>query len=131
MSESDLDTERTTVTTYIPAYQARQWSEHADDLEMSRSEFVRTMVQAGRRGFEPADSASTAPSSTESDGTDFETRIERVLADAGPLSWDQLLAALTEDIEDRLEEALLDLQAENRISYSGQAGGYTLVGGHE
>lgn len=130
MADGD-DTERTVVKTHVPGYQKRIWVEHADDLEMSQSEFLRTMVQAGRRGYEPTeDSGSeTGPSTRESggDGGDgLESRVESALADSGPLSWDQLVAALTDNLEDRLDEALQTLQEENRVRYSGRDGGYTL-----
>ena len=49
--------ERTSVRTYVPEYQKEAWAAHADELDMSQSEFVRTMVQAGRSGFEPPESA--------------------------------------------------------------------------
>jgi hypothetical protein len=40
--------DRTPVTTRVPAYQKEVWEDDADELGMSQSEFVRTMVQAGR-----------------------------------------------------------------------------------
>ena len=49
---SEPDVERAVVKTYVPAYQKDAWVDHADRLDMSQSEFVRTMVQAGRSGFE-------------------------------------------------------------------------------
>ena len=49
--DEEADTVRTSVRTYLPEYQKAKWEEHAEELGMSRSEFVRTMVQAGRRGF--------------------------------------------------------------------------------
>jgi len=51
MSEK-ADTERSTVMTYVPAHQKSEWTAHADELGMSQAEYVRTMVQAGRKGFE-------------------------------------------------------------------------------
>jgi len=44
-------------------------------------------------------------------------------------SWDELLEAVSDDIESRLDEALEELQANNRIRYSGRHGGYTVVDG--
>ncbi|WP_336363470.1 DUF5805 domain-containing protein [Halalkalicoccus salilacus] len=127
MADGDTDTSRTAVKTYVPAYQKRIWTEHADELGMSQSEFLSTMVQAGRRGFEPvSESETTSSDSTTSSG--LEGRIEAVLADSGPLSWDELVAELTDDIEERLDDALQDLQSANRVSYSGRSGGYTLTG---
>lgn len=51
-SETDeQNTETVRVQTYIPAYQKVIWEDHADTLGMSTAEFVRSMVQAGRRGY--------------------------------------------------------------------------------
>jgi hypothetical protein len=143
MSESGVDTERVTVRTYLPAYQREEWDDHADELGMSRSEFVKTMVQAGRRVFDgeievsndsgetsTADSeagagATAGPDST-APGGDLESQVLEALASDEYHSWDDLLAAATDDIEDRLEATLQDLQAEGRVRYSGRNGGYTL-----
>lgn len=123
---SDNDTTRTSMTAYMPEYQKDIWSNHADRLGMTQSEFIRTMVQAGRRGFDPdagSDSVETAGETAD----DLERRVERALADRGHLSWEELLDVLTDDIETRLETALETLQAENRVRYSGREGGYTLT----
>ncbi|QPV62834.1 hypothetical protein I7X12_19265 [Halosimplex litoreum] len=141
MAESDVDTSRTAVRTYVPAYQREEWDEHAEALGMSRSEFVRTMVQAGRRGFGgettgsdgsdgtevSADSdANGASSGADSEGSDLEDRVVDALRSDDYLSWDQLLEAVTDDIEAGLEDALQRLQAEGQITYSGRNGGYTI-----
>lgn len=132
------DTERVAVRTYVPAYQRDEWDDHADRLDMSRSEFVRTMVQAGRRGFlegeadqgspsvdgEP-DGSENGPAATSGSG-DLETRVVETLSADGYLSWDELLASVTDDVEDRLEATLQDLQSADRVLYSGRNGGYTL-----
>jgi len=143
MSDSEVDTERVTVRTYLPAYQREAWDDHADELGMSRSEFVKTMVQAGRRVFDGeievsngADETSTADSDTDSgtaggtdgavSGGDLESQVVEALAGDEYRSWDDLLAAVTDDIEDRLEATLKDLQSQGRVRYSGRNGGYTL-----
>ncbi|MDZ7730471.1 MAG: hypothetical protein U5K37_05470 [Natrialbaceae archaeon] len=71
MSESD----RATVRTYIPAYQKDHWAEHADELNMSLSEFVRTMVQAGRSDLQipPLEDTQSPQESTSSSTNDLET----------------------------------------------------------
>lgn len=121
MGENDPDTSRTVVQTYVPAYQRDAWDEHAEQLDMSRSEFVKTMVQAGRRGF----GADTGP---ESESADLEERVQEELA-SGPLSWEELLAAVTGDIEAQLEETLERLQRADKVHYSGRQGGYVLADG--
>ncbi|MXV64370.1 hypothetical protein GS429_20325 [Natronorubrum sp. JWXQ-INN-674] len=125
MSES-ADTERKSVKTYVPAYQKDEWQSHAEQLGMSQSEFVRTMVQAGRKGFE---SATTEPSSGGSDpgGNALETQVLNLLS-SDTYSWDELLEAVSDDIESRLDDTLEELQSRNRIRYSGRHGGYTTVG---
>lgn len=44
-------------------------------------------------------------------------------------SWEQLLEAVSEDVESRLDETLSELQADNRIRYSARHGGYAIVEG--
>ncbi|PCR90153.1 DUF5805 domain-containing protein [Natrinema ejinorense] len=128
MSDS-ADTSRTAVKTYVPAYQKEEWESHAEELDMSQSEFVRTMVQAGRRGFE---SGSAEPGSHGPDpgGNALETQVLELLA-ADTYSWEELLEAVADDIESRLDETLEELQSGNRIRYSGRHGGYTTVDGDD
>jgi hypothetical protein len=117
------DADSVAVKTYVPPYQKERWREHADRLGMSQSEFVRTMVQAGRRDFE-------VPAPEEAGGDDdsgLEPLVRDVLDPEDHRSWDDLLAALTDDLEERLETTLSELQAENVVQYSGRRGGYTLV----
>lgn len=134
MSVDEGDTERTAVKTYVPAYQRDIWDDHADELDMSRSEFVRSMVQAGRKGFDPRGSAVESgedgidgSADTEDPATPaIEATILEVLGDE-PTAWDELYESIAGDIESRLEDALQDLQAANEIQYSGPEGGYVRV----
>ena len=124
-----MSDDRRSVKTYVPAEQKDRWQAHADELGMSQSEFVRTMVQAGRRGFSLSEPSNTseATSADETPGShDLETQVERVLAD-GPQSWDELVEALLGDFEDQLEDALNALQDRNRVRYNGRRGGYALI----
>jgi hypothetical protein len=105
---------------------------------MSQSEFIRTMVQAGRQKFGvPEDPTQTdgepaelpeEPSDRAGNPTDddFESRVREALAAEEYLSWDELLARLTDDIEGRLDDTLQRLQSSNIVQYSGRHGGYTL-----
>lgn len=122
---SESDTERTVVKTYVPAHQKERWREHAAELEMSQSEFVRLMIQAGRRDFDLDGEPEESGSGDETPGVDgLEDRVLDVLDD-GYCSWDELVQSLTDDIEERLETSLQRLQRENRVRYSGRHGGYT------
>lgn len=139
-AEEDVDTTRTAVKTYIPTYQRDTWDEDADEMDMSRSEFVRSMVQAGRRGFEldgneespredrdsDTEGSESPESSQEAVEHPFETRILSALSRAEYLSWEELVEAVTTDIEEQLETTLQELQADNVVRYSGPNGGYTI-----
>lgn len=133
------DTTRTKVETYLPAYQKERWREHAQQLGMSQSEFVKTMVQAGRRGFGAREAGETEAEDGSSEDTvepgspdpdprdsDIEDRVLAVL-DEGACSWEGLVERMTGDLEERLDAVLEELQRENRIRYSGRKGGYTIT----
>ncbi|MDB9232697.1 DUF5805 domain-containing protein [Halorubrum ezzemoulense] len=121
--------DRQSVKTYVPTEQKDVWRDHADELDMSLSEFVRTMVQAGRRGFAPTGSEGREESPSQPadpGGSDLEKRVHAAL-ESGPRSWDELVQAVVGDVEDELEETLDELQERNRIRYSGREGGYVLT----
>jgi hypothetical protein len=126
---TDEETDRTRVVTYVPTQQKTEWQEHATELDMSQAEFVRTMVQAGRRDFTLDSATAVEPGSDGVDprGDDLETRVLDVLESNGSRSWEQLVDTLSTDFEDRLEACLEELQANNQIRYSGRNGGYTRV----
>jgi hypothetical protein len=127
----NADTEQATVRTYVPAYQKERWVEHAEQLGMSQSEFVRTMVQAGRRSFTPdppeSDVEEAPESASNPRGDGLEDRVRTVLSTEGVVSWDELLEALSDDLEGRLESALETLQDGNVVRYKPRQGGYALV----
>ena len=126
MTGDEAATERASVKTYVPAYQKEEWKRHAEELGMTQSEFVRTMVQAGRRGFDLG-SAEPRASPSAAGGADIEDGVVEILSADDHLSWDELAERLAGDFEDRLEETLQRLQGENRVQYSGRHGGYTVV----
>lgn len=127
-----MDEERVAVKTYVPAYQRETWRSHADDLGMSLSEFLRTMTQAGRRGFveegnpdrvETEEAVEGDDRDADPRGNELETLVlETVGTDHA--SWDELVDAATGDVESRLDETLSRLQDEGTIRYSGREGGY-------
>lgn len=124
---------RVTVSTYVPADQRDRWREDAEALDMSQSEFLRAMVQAGRRGFDLAGSE-PAPSETGVDGSnpggnDLKTAILDLLDREGQLGWTDLVDELLGDLEDDIESELITLQEEGRIQHSPRNGTYTLSEG--
>jgi hypothetical protein len=122
-ADDDVDTSRASVRTYVPAYQKAEWERQADRLDMSLSEFVRSMVQAGRRGFERGTGSADPDETPAGDGPDLEDQIVAELRERDCLSWDDLVTAVTDDIESELERTL---QESSRIQHSPRQGGYVL-----
>lgn len=130
--------ERVSVQTYVSSTQRSRWREEADELDMSQAEYVRTMIQAGRRSFdlntEEGSLNSTSRNPVEGRSPDatpggegLKDRVLEVLRTEEFADWELLLAGVTDDIEERLEETLDELQSEDRVRYSGRHGGYTVV----
>jgi hypothetical protein len=122
-NDTGRDEKRTAVKTYVPKYQKENWKEHAEELDMTQSEFVRTMVQAGRRDFEvpplaavEAERSEPAPSEAETFRQFLRGRILAVL-DVDSYTHEDLRDALVDELEEELDGVLDSLQAENRIMY--------------
>ena len=126
---AEAETEQTSVVTYVPEQQKSEWKQHAAELGMSQAEFVRTMVQAGRKEFTISEPDREEPASPDTDpgGSDPETRVLDALESGEALSWDQIVERLSDDFEDRLADCLESLQAQNRVQHSGRDGGYTTI----
>ncbi len=124
----DADTERTSVKTYVPRYQKEAWRERADELGMTQSEFVRTMVQAGVRelGLDDEASDTAADSSGDDEEDALDARVVAELRERGVADWDALREALAGDFEERLEAALESLSDDGVVKYSPRDGGYVL-----
>jgi hypothetical protein len=128
------DDDRAAVRTYVPSSQRERWREEADRMGMSQSEFVRTMVQAGRRGFdlgsgESSNPVESGPPDVTPGGNGLRERVLETLNSQGPLDWDGLVDALAGDFEDRVESTLDELQSANEVKYSGRRGGYVVDDG--
>lgn len=132
------EAERVAVQTYVPAYQKKLWAEDADRMDVSQSEFVRMMVQAGRSEFglpssgeQHTQSPNTSQtSSTGGDGDLIRKRVLDTLSPNDPQDWDELVDALTEELEAELDRTLEELQQDNVVRYSGRQGGYIIREDH-
>lgn len=120
------DEERVSVKTSVPRYQKEAWKEHADALDMTQSEFVRTMTQAGRRGFEPEP---PEPPSSDADpgGNVLRNPILESLSENGHRRFDEIVESLSDAFEDQVDETLQALQNAGLVQYSRREG-YTLTG---
>lgn len=123
---------RVTINTYVPEYQRDLWKQHAGLLDMNLSEFVRVMVQAGRRDFDIGTKNNENILKVNFDDktpgvSGIKIQLLNFLQNDECLGWDKLVQKLTVALEDELELALTQLQEENLIGYSGRLGGYTLL----
>lgn len=124
--------DRTAVRTYVPEGQYERWATEADSMDMSLSEFVRSMVQAGRRGFDLGGSNPPQRSNPEeghlraSDpgGHGLEDRVLSTLESEGVASWDSLVEELSGDFEEQLDSALDALMDAGEIKLDHRRGGY-------
>lgn len=126
------DTERTAVRTYVPQYQKEEWADHADSLDMSQSEFVRTMVQAGRKELGLASNEGTSEDSNraqpdDSGSSDMRDAIIEALEEGEPLDWDDLVNCVVGDIEGEIEAVLERLEDEKMVRYRPRKQGYVLT----
>lgn len=136
-------TQRTSVKTYVPEYQKQDWQAHAEELGMTQSEFVRTMVQAGRRGFgaeteltDPDAEVGTPPSDAKheepasSDVTPGVSPLETVLLQAlreRPREFDELVEVVAEDLRSEINDVLGDLRDEGTVEHEPLDGGFRVV----
>jgi hypothetical protein len=127
--------DRVSVQTYVPATQRQTWRDEADEMDMSQAEYVRSMVQAGRRSFDLGDGEPVGVETGEGagfpaanpGGSGLKDRVLEVLEMDEVTDWEDIRAAVTDDIDDRLEETLAKLQGEDAIRYSGRRDGYVVV----
>lgn len=128
--------DRTAVRTYVPEHQHEIWREAAETMDMSLSEFVRSMVQAGRRDFD-LEGARDAEHSTGVEppldpsnpgGHGLEERVLSTLDSAGVADWSELVDELSGDFEARLEDVIGELEDRGEIRYAPREGGYVRRG---
>ncbi len=134
MATSDgEDRSRMRVQTYVDASQREEWEQRAESMDMSLSEFVRTMTQAGKRGFEEAMSegngadAGRRPSSPPNpQGSGLEERVLSALSADEYRSWDDVVAAVQEDFEAELGDVVDELLDDGAIEHR-HGRGYALA----
>ena len=121
MAQSD-STNRVSVKTYVPEYQKQHWVNHASELGMSLSEFIRTMVQSGRQPFEIEQSA---PIDVTPRVEDLKTPILDTLQN-GPASWEEIAESVIGDIESDVEREVQKMVKSGEIVISPRTGQYSI-----
>lgn len=130
---AEQDTERTSVRTYVPVYQKEEWAENAEALDMSLSEYVRSMVQAGKRGFGGTGEATESNDREEpgiADATRVGEGLEHVILeilDEGPHEFDELVDAIQDDLRRDADAVLTELEERDRVEHDRLDGGYRVT----
>ncbi len=127
-----MSDEKVTVKTYVPESQKAIWVEQAEKLDMSQAEFIRCMVQAGRRTFEnggePASETVTAEineskSAHTQHPADLAETVLAIVREYGPVGKEEILA----HFEDSIADILGELLEQEEISWDPHGDGYVLV----
>lgn len=134
MTTEGRDGERAAVRTYVTENQRDEWDREAERLEMSRAEYVRSMVQAGRRGFtleepdaQPENPSEGPCSDVDPGGDGLRTRILDVLEREGPCSWDEIVAEVTQELEDQVDAELEVLNRQGVIEQDSRTGNHRVT----
>ena len=73
----ELSSDKTTAVTYPPTSLYEQWSDHADALDMSISQYMIRMVEAGRRNISMNEASAESVSALLQQKADLEREIQR------------------------------------------------------
>lgn len=104
---------RKRIRTSAPEEQIDQWEKEADEMNVTRAEYMRLMIQAGRRQFPVCDTGND-----QSDGINVENRVLDALEEHGELTWEELIETAIGDVEDKVESTIEELDAQGKVSIS-------------
>ena len=108
----DAETVRSSFS--MPDYQREVWNEEAEEMGISFGEYVRMMIQAGRREL-----GYTEPDSDPSNGPDLESQIIDILEEHdGDATWSELIDGVLGDLEDEIEDTVGELEEEGVVETS-------------
>lgn len=112
--ESHQDIEGTVLNVYLPKSQKEEWEQHAAEMDLELSRYVREMVQSGRRPWYSGDRKRTVrdqPGDTEP----LKQQVLEALQRSQSLDYEDLLEVVTDNIQNRLDSAITELKDEGRV----------------
>lgn len=115
---------KTVKTTVSPDLKS-DWADDADHFDMSQSEFVRTMVQAGRHWFDLESSEARSPDANPG-GNALEDRVLAILRDHDEISFEDIVDEVTKGIERDVDAILQSLDDDGLVHHS-NVDGYSLI----
>lgn len=120
-------TNKKVVKTQIPAYQKQDWKDHAQELDMTLSEYLRCMVQRGRTAY-AMDNLEDASKDTNPRGNNAKDRLLDILQVDTPVRFEQIIESYATNIEIEVEDALIELADEERIHQTPRGGWIKIEG---
>ncbi|WP_252698861.1 DUF5805 domain-containing protein [Natronosalvus vescus] len=112
----------------VPEHQLAIYDDEAEEMGFSsRAEYIRSMINAGRREFGLNPQGET-PEDASLRGS-LDERILAILEEAEGLAQDEVVDAVTADVEDQVTEVLNDLNDEGRIDYDVRRSGFVVAEG--
>lgn len=120
--------DRQTIGINVP----QEWVEEADDSDVSRSEWFRRLVRAGRRQWgydhveEPDEPGMNLdePSSDNDSIDDLEAAILRNLSTSEGVDQEELAELLLDDLQEQMETALQSLKDDGKVDIDLTKGGW-------
>ncbi|MFB6362149.1 MAG: DUF5805 domain-containing protein [Halobacteriales archaeon] len=114
----------TVKTTVSPDLKAA-WADDADHFDMSQSEFVRTMVQAGRHWFDLESSKDRSPGANPR-GNALEDRVRAILREHDEVPFEDIVDEVANGIE-RDVDAILQSFDDDGLVHHSNVDGYALI----
>ena len=106
----------------VPKDEFEKWMQEREELNMSKSEYCRNMVRAGRRELNVE---SEHPDNQVTQLDEIEDEVIKRLSTSEPTSFEEIIEMLVGDIEDEVQEVLLE---NDRAVYLPKEDGYILEG---
>ncbi len=114
----------------VPDHQLEIYDEEAEEMGFSsRAEYIRSMINAGRREFGLNPQGATGEDA--SPQASLDERILSILDEADGLAQEEVVNAVTADVEEQVTETLNQLNDEGRIDYDVRQGGFVIAGAGE
>lgn len=113
-TESDQEAGGTVLNVYVPEHERVEWEQHAEELDLEMSRYVREMVKSGRRPWF-SENYRVQPDKGEGANRDLEEQVLTALSEAGPLHNTEVYEEITNQLQTRVDETLLALRDDNRI----------------
>lgn len=89
----------------VPIDECEEWMSEKEEMNMTNSEFCRSMIRAGRRNLNLTDAH---PDNQGTNLDEIENEVIKCLSSTDAKSFNEIIDSLVGDIEDEVQEVLLE-----------------------